>query len=301
VDLSVRFCPQCGHPLFVDLSRNDLTPDMFLDVLTSVYSLITTQHRQRDIYFHPVSCRLIEKRHELEHGEEFQSLMVGGFGTTGFPGFLEAIGMRISARYSNWVTGYAVRTSEELIAKTKSLPLAWKAIQEGIALVRTQHKDEYIIRHIALNMSDAAEQERILFILYLQDDNKHMSYFLDETMLAKNFDIVLRTNMEATFQRYRDSFSITQGRITVGKDEIAEEALNDMVFGYCVRLSESLFPIGSEAPSETPLQEHLVGVEPRTQSSDESLSREELLRRIEELEKAIAQETADALPPDGKT
>lgn len=50
-DLSARFCFRCGHPLFIDLSRNDLTGEMFLDVLNSLYNLIiTTDTPGRDVY-----------------------------------------------------------------------------------------------------------------------------------------------------------------------------------------------------------------------------------------------------------
>lgn len=215
-------------------------------MLNSTYNLvITVGHKQRDIYFHPVSRRLMNARFELEHREEFGALMFGGLGAgaTMFPGRLEAIGVRITARSSNAVTGYAVRASEELIVRRKLPPLPVKAIQEGIALVRSQYKDEYIVKRIAQDMPCDADRERIMFIFYLQGDNKHMNYFLDELMIGKYFDIILQQNAELTLQKHRDALSAAGVRRTLKEDELAGEVLNDIVFGYCVKLSESLFPI----------------------------------------------------------
>jgi len=62
-------------------------------------------------------------------------------------------------------------------------------------------------------------------------------------MFQRWFHIILESNTEATLQRYRDAFSISGSHATPKVDEIAEEVLNDMVFGYCVKLSETLFPI----------------------------------------------------------
>lgn len=245
-DLSVRFCPDCGQPLFVDLSRSDLRPDDFLDVLNSLYNLIIIiGHKQRDAHFHPVSRRLMNARFELEHREEFGALMFGslGVGETRFPGRLEAIGMRVSARSSNAVTGYAVRACEELIVRRKLPPLPIKTIQEGIDFVGTQYKDEYIVKRIAKDMPSDADRQRIMFIFYLQDDNRHVNYFLDESMIEKHFGTVLGQNVELTLQKHREAISVAGIRRTFKEDELAEEVLSDIVFGYCLKLSESLFPI----------------------------------------------------------
>jgi hypothetical protein len=187
----------------------------------------------------------MKARFELEHREEFGALMFGGLGVgeTRFPGRLEAIGMRIQARSSNAVTGYAVRECEELIVRRKLPPLPMKTIQEGIAFVGTQYKDEYVVKRIARDMPGDADRQRIMFIFYLQDHNKHMNYFLDESMIGKYFDMILQPNVELTLQKHRDALSAAGVRRTLKEVEIAEEVLNDVVFGYCVRLSESLFPI----------------------------------------------------------
>ena len=81
-------------------------------------------------------------------------------------------------------------------------------------------------------------------MFFLQADNKHMNYFLDEPLLHRWFDTIIQTNAEATLQRYRDAFSVIGSQATPKSDDIAEEVLNDMVFGYCTKLSESLFPVG---------------------------------------------------------
>ena len=94
-----------------------------------------------------------------------------------------------------------------------------------------------------MQMPDESERERMLFILYLQDGNKHMNYALDEPMLGRNFETVLQTNVELAVEKHRHALSIAQLRGTPKEHEIAEEVLNEGVFGYCVKLSESLFPI----------------------------------------------------------
>jgi hypothetical protein len=182
----------------------------------------------------------------LEHKLEIEALKRNLFGVfTGnkFTARIEAINMRIKSRSSNTVTGYAVRATEELIVKKKTLPLSVKEIENGINFFKNLYSDEYLVKDIAVHMADKAEERRILFIFFIQDDNKHMNYFLDEPMFQRWFHIILESNTEATLQRYRDAFSISGSHATPKVDEIAEEVLNDMVFGYCVKLSETLFPI----------------------------------------------------------
>jgi hypothetical protein len=247
VALSVRFCSQCGHPFFIALSKKDLTGDIFIEVLNSLYNLIiTTDIRERDAYFHPVSRTLINRRYELEHKLEVDALkydLFGAFTGNKFTERVEAINMRIKSRSSNTVTGYAVRATEELIVKKKTLPLSVKEVENGINVFKKSYSDEYLVKDIAAHMADKNEERRILFVFYIQDDNKHMNYFLDEPMLQRWFAIILESNTEATLQRYRHAISISGAHVTPKMDEIAEEVLNDMVFGYCVRLSESLFII----------------------------------------------------------
>jgi hypothetical protein len=247
VDVSVRFCSQCGHPFFIDLSRKDLVGDMFLEVLNSVYNLIITADiQERDTYFHPVSRRLINRRYELEYKlevEAFKRDLFGFFTENKFSTRMEAIITRIKSRSSNAVTGFAVRATEELIFKSKTLPLSVKEIEKGINTFKSVYNDEYLVKDIAIHMSDIAEERRILFVFYIQDNNKHMKYFLDELTLQRWFGIILESNTKATLQRYRDALSNIDLQATPKEDEIAEEVINDMVFGYCVRLSESLFPI----------------------------------------------------------
>jgi hypothetical protein len=245
-DLSVRFCPQCGHPFFVDLSRKDLTGDMFLDVLNSLYNLIVTPGiPDREVYFHAVSRRLINRRYELEYNLELRTGVFASFPGSNSAARTEAINMRINSRSSNTLTGYAIRGAEEIIAGNRTSPLSFKEIENGINSFRDAYADEYLVKDIALHMSNEAQARRILFVFFLQDDNKHMNYFLDEPLLQRWFGTIIQTNTEATLQRYRNAFSVIDSHPTPRSKDIADEVLNDMVFGYCVKLSESLFPIGS--------------------------------------------------------
>lgn len=184
-NLSMRFCPQCGNPLFIDLSRKDLTGDMFPDVLSSVYNLIITEDNQeRDAYFHPVSRSLIHKRYELEHKCEIKDSS-GILSPRRYSGSAEAINFRINSRSSNALTGYATRVTEEMIVKKRTPPLSASEVEKGIISFKRQYGGEHIVKNISANMSDYSEERRILFIFYIQDDNKHMDYFLDEPMLQR--------------------------------------------------------------------------------------------------------------------
>lgn len=247
VDLSARFCPQCGNLLFIDLTQKDLTGEMFLEVLNSLYNLIITVGApNRDVYLHPVSRKLMNNRFELEHNSELKALGRGIFTSSAnsISARQEAINTRITSRSTNAMTGYAVRASEELITKLRSLPLSLDEIQKRINSFKKTYHDEYIVKDIALHMPDGeAQVNRILFVFYLQDDNKHMNYFLDEPLLQRWFCTIIESNTEMVLQKYRESFSNIGTNVIPKTDDIAEEVLNDMVFGYCVRLCESLFPV----------------------------------------------------------
>lgn len=251
VDLSFRFCPQCGQPVFIDLSRKDLTGDIFLDVLNSVYNLIITPDiQERDTYYHPVSRMLINKRYELEYEDSKRNLFFAFPPGVGLQARMWTTAGFIRPRASNAVTGYAIRVTEELIVKKKTTPLSVKEVENGINSFLSEFGGEHIVKSISTSMSNKSEEKRIFFIFYIQTDNKHMNYFLDERMLQRWFDIILQRNTELTLEMFRDAYSkVTQKNsdiesfITRNKPGISEEVLNDIVFGYCVKLSESLFPI----------------------------------------------------------
>jgi hypothetical protein len=209
---------------------------MFLDVQSSVYNLIiTANNKDRDAYFHPVSRLLIQKRFELEYEIEMRA-------STGFMSWsspicdADAITMRIKCRSSNAVAGYASRVTEELIARKKTLSLSSDEVKLAVASFESTYNAEYAVNDIAKHMTDKTQEERMLFILFLQDDNKHTAYFLDESLWERWFGTLLQTNIDATIGSYKE---YVQPRT----EALSEEVLNDTVFGYCVRLSESLFPI----------------------------------------------------------
>ena len=142
---------------------------------------------------------------------------------------------------SNAVSGYALRVTEELILKKKTTPLSAKEVENGINSILSEFGEEHVVKNISTHMSNKTGEKRILFTFYLQADNKYMNYFLDKPMLERWFAIILQNNAETTLERYRDAFS--KLATTPKKDMVIDLVLNDIVFGYCVRLSESLFPI----------------------------------------------------------
>ena len=246
--LYARFCSLCGNPLFVSLSINNLHDDMFLDVLNSLYNLITTNDApDRDRYFHTVSRNLINQRFKQDHRLEMEAASRKLFSLSSNRTIkeMEVINMRIASRSSNTLTGYATRGVEELITKRKTPSLSREEIEEGINLFLRLYEAEYPVVDIANHMSDENIRERILFTFFLQDENKHMKYFLNESLLKEWFETILDTNIGSTLERYKQSAHNLGTHGNFKDDEIAEEVLNDMVFGYCIKLSESLFPVGA--------------------------------------------------------
>jgi hypothetical protein len=144
--------------------------------------------------------------------------------------------MRVNARSSNAVTGYTIRVTEELITKGKTAPININEISNYISEFVNRYSTEHVVKYISENMPNQMLKDRILFIFYLQDDNKHMRYFLNEPLLTKWFDTIYQTNANDTFQRYLNY-------IKPKENMLFEEVLNDIVFGYCVKLSESLYPL----------------------------------------------------------
>jgi len=70
-----------------------------------------------------------------------------------------------------------------------------------------------------------------------------MNYFLDENILQHWFGYILETNIKLFKERNQKSFALQSNSNQINESLISEEVLNDMVFGYCVKLSESLYPI----------------------------------------------------------
>jgi L-rhamnose mutarotase len=247
VEFSFRFCPYCGNELYInlseiDLSKKELNDNSFISILNSVYNLIiNSKNKDVDLYFHPISRKLISKRFEIEYETEKKISIISS--PENIKNHNYVLNERLNSCLFNSITGYSIRITEELISERKTIPLSLQEIENGINSIEKNYSDEYLIKNITSGITNESIKRRLLFISFIQDDNKHMNYFLEESVLQNWFEHILDANIKLFIERNNKSFARMPNTNDINEKLISEEVLNDIVFGYCVKLSESLYPI----------------------------------------------------------
>jgi len=239
-EYSSKFCPQCGTEIYFDLekidkSKKEYNDKSFLLILTAIYNLtFNPNNPDKDLYSNPESRQLIVNRYELEYKTVEKVAIIST------PNKIEKENNSLQIRFNlcvfNARTGYSIRVAEELVSKNMTMPLKISEIKDSITMIEKIYAEEYLIKNVIMKVSNPLIRERLLFIAFLQDENKHMNYFLEEPILARIWDSIVDTNIELFKEQIRK-------KMILNDESVMEEVINDLTFGYCVRLSESLFPI----------------------------------------------------------
>jgi hypothetical protein len=250
-DLSSRFCPRCGTPLYASLTRTDASPDSFIPLLNSLYNLLATRrdepaHPDRRKYLPEFSENVMIRRCRLEH-EETARQMFQSFH------FQLAAADRLKDLYSlalsNALAGYTYRSVEEMICKRTNARLSEEKKQWLVDSMYEQCGEELAAsEYRVLDRNDPVDG-RLTFCLALRWDNRHIGFMLaDEAIQAHWWDSVVAGSMELNESRaeqvYRAAFRSRERGLSERDRAIVQENLvQDLLHGYVVKLAESLDPI----------------------------------------------------------
>ncbi|MDQ5985360.1 MAG: hypothetical protein CSYNP_01069 [Syntrophus sp. SKADARSKE-3] len=245
----LRYCPQCGEPLFIALDPVNAKPENFFDLMTSLYNLVANQdNRRRSRYLPGISERVIQRRCEVEFRDEAHAF---GFNSDD-KDWPEEVRDVFAMALTNTLIGYIYRSVEEFICHAGDVKSGGLTVAETEALVSyfisgETGYNESCFRE--LNPEDEIDW-RVLFCLALRINENYVRYLLEEKDLHDEwFQSILGQSIEKTIFYYSIAFRALcpdndlRQFLAMRKGFIQENVEKDFLFGYIVKLSESLLPI----------------------------------------------------------
>lgn len=249
----LRNCPICGEPIFLALDKVNAKPERFFDLMTSLYNLVADKDNPRRArYFPGVSERVIQRRCEIEFQDEAH---VFGFGHHDNEDWPEELRDVFAMGLTNTLTGYIYRYVEEFIHDGKCGELA---AAERTALISALMSEETGFNESCFRQlnPDNEIDGRVLFCLALRINENYLRFLLaDEEQQDQWFRSVLEQSIEKTIYFYGMAFRALwpdkdlRRFLAMRQGVIRKNVEKDFLFGYVVRLSESLNPCKPRAAS----------------------------------------------------
>jgi len=245
----LRTCPACGGSLFVSLENVNARPELFFDLMTSLFNLVADKdNARRGRYLPPFSEDVIQRRCELEFHNEVYSFELDVQSEEDWP---EEIRDLFAMSLTNTLTGYIYRSVEEFVTQKKSPELLPAEKQSLIAVLDSPKAGIGRSCYRRLDRSNAVDRA-VLFCLALRLGNTLPKYMLadDDKQKSWYFSIVEQV-YDRTIHFYSMAFKAIQPLKSLNefmnqrRDSIRDNVEKDFLFGYVVKLSESLNPVKS--------------------------------------------------------
>jgi hypothetical protein len=252
----LRNCPECGAPVFLALDRANAKPEHFFDLMTSLYNLVADKENPgRARYLPGISERVIQRRCEIEFQDEAH---VFGFGHHDDEDWPEEIRDIFAMALTNTLIGYIYRYIEEFICRTKDGKCGELTEVERESLVSVLMSDESGYNESCFRVLNSENEIdwRVLFCLALRINKNYVRYLLaEEDQEDEWFSSILEQSIEKTTYYYGMAFRALwpdkdlRQFLARRHNIIRKNVEKDFLFGYVVRLSESLHPLRPRLPS----------------------------------------------------
>lgn len=251
----LRNCPVCGEAVFTSLEKSNAGPERFFDLMTSLYNLVAdTDNPERSRYIPSISENIIIRRCGID-----------------FPGELHVLSMDYESEYewpeevrdlyamclTNTLCGYVFRSVEEIVSHEKSPELSTETVN-GILSSLDSHKE--IIEKSSYRFLDRLDypDSRALFCLAMLTNGAHLEYRLaDPEQHDAWFSSIIEQSTDRAVEFFKIAFGALRPKEDISDlilkwhDFIRENVERGFLFGYAVRLSESLVPCKPQASSQT--------------------------------------------------
>jgi len=234
VSVNSRYCEKCGNPLCVPLDNSKIQEEKFFDVFSSVFYLLADKNNQeRQKYFSPLSERvLLQRAHRF-----YKNFAADATRMNVALGVKKPFDFDPSPFFQNSITnalsGYSLRIAEELYSGGKSNSLNTEDIESMIQKYMLEEKKEFGDKSVYAN-ADLCDPlvKREIFSSYLGGVGVFTKYnLLSKEETVHWYNVIGQQSIEMT---------IEAGGRSAGR--IEDEVVADLLFGYCLRLSESLMP-----------------------------------------------------------
>lgn len=245
-----RYCPVCGKAVFTSLIPANAQPRRFFDLMTSLYNLVANRDNpERNRYIPFFSEDTIMHRCNTYFYYELHHLMPHAVEHD----CKEEVQDLYTMCLSNSLCGYVFRHIEEFVTGGRSPELTPPEKERIRALPDSNIKKscyEYFSHVNSL-------EDRVLFCLGILMSNCHRQYMLAELAQYEEwFTVIIAQSTDRTLEFYKPVFeSLCPGkrasqRISDNYHVIRDNVERDFLFGYAVKLGESLDPYKIQASAD---------------------------------------------------
>jgi zinc-ribbon domain len=253
VDVGNRFCERCGTPLHVILESPTIQNVEFIEVFNSVFNLLANKtNLDRTKYFLKTSEDLLfaKNRREYEDAYKNYSFQRATFGLDPLDFDLRTL---FTVFNTTTLAGYSTRVTEELKTGNRSnrMPaeeadsMLVRFLQEGKAELGEEFG--YSERDFA---TPSSRWETFCVALRWKDRFLHYALLDRDELVAFMTSIIGQSTtqtlavMRETFVQIYDSKKMEQ---LATRERAETDATKDFLFGYCLKLSESIYIAGTGA------------------------------------------------------
>lgn len=244
---SYRYCPYCGAEVHTAFNEENARPEAFIELLNSLYNLLADKASPvRRHYLPQISEDVMSRRATLEFNDEFGRFFATFAAHGGMP---QSVSDLLTVSLSNALTGYAYRSVEEAVMRKRSSALSPTESERLLSSMRVEAGSSLRDSCFAVLDEKKAVDLRLLRCLALRWDNRHLPYLLaDDSVQRKWIATVMSQNIDSTIKRHEaalidmqsgDIRSLMHRKLPA----IADNVEQDVIFGYIVKLSESLWPM----------------------------------------------------------
>ena len=247
VDVGNRFCERCGTPLHVILESPTIQNVQFIDIFNSVFNLLANKtNLGRKKYYPQTSEDLLFARTRREYDDAYKhySFQRTTLGLDPFDFDLQTL---FTVSSTTTLAGYSTRTTEEL--KTGNRSNRMPAEEADSMLVRFLNEGKAELgEEFGYSESDLATPSSRweTFCVALRWKDKFLDYaLLGRDELVAFMTSIIGQSATQTLAVMREAFVTIYNSKKMEKlatRERAEiEATKDFLFGYCLKLSESIY------------------------------------------------------------
>jgi hypothetical protein len=232
VDFVFRYCPHCGSELHFS---THIDPSSFFDVFNSFYNLLSNKgDKRRAQYIDSRSEAVIARRCQIEHEEDLKSIRR-------LIDFNPERVLKVEELYRTTASitlgGYIYRLVEEMLEHKKSPALPDDDITQLLAVLNNDAADDFINGYYSvLNVDDSVDM-RVMLCLSVRWDNGQIRFMIsDKNKHEEWWGFVVYNSLKIATECHR------RLRTRQTQESIEGGVVQDLLFGYIVRLVESLVP-----------------------------------------------------------
>lgn len=247
IDYSFRYCPLCGAPAYAALDSTNANPESFLDLFNSLYNLIADRNNyERVICLPTLSEQTIARRCKIEFDDDYGS-MIRNLAAKFIP---PAAAENLYHLYlTNTLSGYAYRSVEELIFKGESPSLSESEKAYFFNAFFSEAGED--LKQSGYKVLDTRNNldNRVLFCLSIRWDNRHLKFQLADDKFQDEWgSVILSQNILSSLTHHENIFRLlypgadAKSLVAKKRSAIADGTQQDFLFGYIVKLAETLNP-----------------------------------------------------------